>query len=142
MTRFRQQALALGFIAVLLGSAVPSSAATNLVVNQNSNHRTIILKRGTSLTLSLNSTYWTIRTSYSPAVVTAVGKTTVKPIFPGPTAPSGCKVPGMGCGTVMQRFKATRVGTTSITASRTTCGEAMLCAPDKRNFAIKVVVIK
>jgi hypothetical protein len=141
MGRFRQRALALGFIAVLLGSAAPSSAATNVMVNQNSNHRTIVLKRGTSLTLSLNSTYWTIRTSYSSRVVTPVGKTTVKSIFPGPTAPLGCKVPGMGCGTVMHRFKATSVGRTSITASRTTCGEAMLCAPDKRNFAISVVVI-
>jgi hypothetical protein len=142
MNRFSHRAAALTFAAVLLGASVPSSAASNLVVNQNSNHRTYTIKRGSTLTLSLNSTYWTIAPKAAGSALTSVGKERVKAIFPGPNAPAGCKIAGMGCGTVTMHFKAIKIGKTSITASRVSCGEALLCSPAQRAFAIKVVVTK
>jgi hypothetical protein len=142
VTRFSRKAAALTFAAALLGAYVPSSAASNLVVNQNSNHRTYTVKRGSKLTLSLNSTYWTIAPKAAGSVVTSVGNETVKAILPGPNAPAGCKIAGMGCGTVTMHFKAMKIGKTSITASRVSCGEALLCSPAQKTFSIKVVVVK
>jgi hypothetical protein len=142
VNRFGRRATALTLAAALLGAFVPSSAAANLVVNEKSNHKTFTIKRGTTLTLSLNSTYWTITPHAAGSVVASVGKANVKPIFPGPNAPSRCQHPGSGCGTVTMHFKAIKIGKTSITATRVSCGEALLCSPAQQDFAVKVVVIK
>jgi hypothetical protein len=142
VNRFSRRAAALTFAAALLGAYVPSSAASNLVINQNSNHKSFTTKRGSTLTLSLNSTYWTIAPKGAGSVVTSVGKEKVKAILPGPNAPTGCKIAGMGCGTVTMHFKAMKIGRTLITASRVSCGEALLCSPAQKTFSIKVVVVK
>jgi hypothetical protein len=49
-------------------------------------------------------------------------------------------VPGGGCGTVSQGFEAVAAGQTEVTASRASCGEAMLCSGDAGRFHITVVV--
>lgn len=138
----RQKITALAFVAALLGASTPSSAATNLVVTEKANHKIIKMKRGSELTISLNSTYWSLNPVPSTAAIVQNKKPGVFPIFPGPNAPAGCQHPGGGCGTLTWHFKAVKIGRTTITASRNSCGEAMQCAPNQKWFTIKVVVTK
>jgi hypothetical protein len=55
-------------------------------------------------------------------------------------APVGTCVPGEGCGTVTETYRAIRDGSGAINAGRTTCGEALLCAPSQRTYTVRVVV--
>jgi len=52
---------------------------------------------------------------------------------------SGC-VPGGGCGTVTAVYRGTAPGQAQVTASRTSCGEAMGCTADKSHFVVYVIV--
>lgn len=97
------------------------------------NGRTITLHRGDRLTVTLHSTYWSIRGSSAPAVLHEKGAPASHP------TPARC-VPGQGCGTVTATFDAVRRGTADVTAARTTCGEAMQCAPAQRDYVLHVVV--
>jgi hypothetical protein len=49
-------------------------------------------------------------------------------------------MPGAGCGTVTQSFKAVAAGQAELTADRVVCGEAMACRPEQRHFGVTVVV--
>jgi hypothetical protein len=82
----------------------------------------------------LTSTYWQVLGSSDPAVLALVT---------GPTssgaAMTAC-VPGAGCGTVTTVFHALASGRASITAARTTCGEAMRCTGTAGAYAVTIVV--
>jgi hypothetical protein len=79
------------------------------------------VKVGARVTVSLGSTYWTIQGSSSPAVLQSSGAMTHGP---GQNCPP---FPGSGCGTVSMVFQAVGAGQAVISASRTTCGEALQC---------------
>jgi hypothetical protein len=53
--------------------------------------------------------------------------------------PSGCVV-GQGCGTVTAWYVGAAVGAAKVTASRTSCGEAMGCTAATGSFTLRVVV--
>jgi hypothetical protein len=129
------------------GSAMPSAGgpatqpggtATPSVVTVSSDHangRTFHVKVGERLNLILSSTYWQLRGNSAPAVLRQEGSATPLP------RPSTCpKIPGLGCTPVRTSFLAVAPGTAVITASRTTCGEALGCAPDQRHFRVTIVV--
>jgi hypothetical protein len=46
----------------------------------------------------------------------------------------------MGCGTVTAVFRAVAPGSATITASRTTCGEALLCTGSAGAYEVTIVV--
>ena len=97
------------------------------------NGRTVALHIGEQFQIVLASTYWTFQGSPSPAVVRMDGTPTVQP------SPFGC-VPGQGCGTATAAFTATGPGTVTLTASRTSCGEAMACTGSAGRYSLTVAV--
>ncbi|HEV7466304.1 MAG TPA: hypothetical protein VGP96_08380 [Candidatus Dormibacteraeota bacterium] len=136
---------AAGTAAVLaLGSApaITASAATvhhavrhhAVAASETENRRTITVRSGNRVTLTLHSTYWSIQGSSDPKVLHQVGGSSTRPAKPGTC------VPGQGCGTVSASFIAVSRGNADLTASRTTCGEALRCTPVQGDYVVHIVV--
>jgi hypothetical protein len=107
-------------------------AGTTTLTDQN-NGQTISLHPGDRARVLLSNTYWTFQPDSAPAVLRSDGPAVVRPQL------RGC-VPGEGCGTVMVAYTAIEPGTATITATRTTCGEAISCTPANDHFQITFVV--
>jgi hypothetical protein len=118
-------------------SASPSTtvAGNPLVLDEHAKGKTITVTVGTSVKLILHSSYWNIKNSSSPKVLAETGGPTQLPV--APTCP-----PGVGCNPVQATFTAMTAGTAVLSASRISCGEAMLCAPAQRHFQVTVIVMK
>jgi hypothetical protein len=105
------------------------------VARDNANGTILHMRVGERLELTLSSTYWQVHGSSAPAVLRQNGRGTVLP------RPSTCPaIPGLGCAPIRVLFTAIAPGTAVVSASRTTCGEALRCAPDQRHFSLTVVV--
>lgn len=83
--------------------------------------------------LELHSTYWRIRGSSNPAAVRRSGSSSVSTSGP-------CVPPGSGCGTIRAPFRAVGAGTATLSAHRTTCGEALRCSPARSRFSVSIKV--
>jgi hypothetical protein len=114
--------------------ATPAASASNQQVNEAANGQTVTVTVGSFVTLRLGNTYWQVQASSDPAVLVLAS---------GPTAsgaaPSAC-LPGIGCGTVTAVFHALKPGQATVSASRTTCGEALLCTGSAGAYEVSVVV--
>ncbi|GAA2129926.1 hypothetical protein GCM10009760_01740 [Kitasatospora kazusensis] len=117
------------------GSAGPTGPATAVTLDEQANNTTVTVKAGVTVRVDLHSTYWSAVTSSAPQLLEQTGRPTV---VPSPTGPA-CRV-GSGCGTVSTDFLAHGAGSAQLTATRTTCGEALLCAPDQRTFTVTVQI--
>jgi hypothetical protein len=131
--------VAVAAVALLAVSCSQSAIAAGhphvVVARDNSNGKTVRVSVGERLELILASNYWNVDPSPSPAVLRQDGDTT--DLAP----PSGClSMPGAGCVPEQTSFTALAPGTVVITASRTSCGEAMACRPDQRHFRLTVIV--
>jgi hypothetical protein len=108
-------------------------------VSTANNKKTINIRTGDQIILTLDSTYWAIdpvdNTKLKPQ-----GDPLVTPIMPGPDAPEGCKLPGSGCGTIVWKLKAIKKGVSFIKASRQSCGEALKCTPEQSSFQLRLNV--
>ncbi|MCW2672368.1 MAG: hypothetical protein JWP14_957 [Frankiales bacterium] len=120
-----------------LGSAAPASASTWPArhLDDRDNHAVVSVHRGQTIVLTLASTYWTIGAPSGTALSTLDGERKT----PNRTKP-GCRG-GSGCGTDVRDFKAVRTGTSGISATRSTCGEALRCPAGKTRFYVTVHVI-
>jgi hypothetical protein len=115
-------------------SASPVSVApqVSLVLDEQSDNKTVQVHVGARVELLLHSSYWMIHGSSQPSVLQQDGPTTALP---------GRKcVPGGGCNPVMTLFTALRAGNAVVTASRTSCGEAEACSASQGTFAVTVTV--
>jgi hypothetical protein len=110
-------------------SSSPARPAT--VVTYAQNGHLVAARVGDVVQVQLDSTYW----RFAP-VTGRVLHDQDAPSF----APDASCVPGGGCGTITQSFRAVSAGTAHITASRTTCGEALRCAPNQSTFSVTIVV--
>jgi hypothetical protein len=117
-------------------STAPGSGDTPLVVRDGANGRTVTITVGEHLEVILGSTYWTVQGSSHPRVLRQDGPTTLLP------RPADCaaNIPGLGCVPVRTDFSALAPGTTVITASRVSCGEALRCMPSQEHYTLTVVV--
>ncbi len=102
------------------------------------NGSTISLRLGQQLVLSLGDdavggTYWQIAAAQPGGVVRGGPVRVHRQVDPG-------QVAGSGVGTVVEEFTAVAVGTTHVTARRTTCGEALRCSQQQATFAITILV--
>ncbi len=129
---------------ILVGAAGTQSASASSVrtLNENSANKTYAVKVGSHLTLTLHSMFWSLSPSAKNSGVSQVGAVLAKPILPGPSAPNGCGLPGMGCGTQTWNFVAKKSGTYVIAASRTSCGEALQCTGSQGVYSVTVRVLK
>ena len=96
------------------------------------NGGTLSVHIGDELKVQLTSTYWTIHGSANSAVLRAMEPAAVSP------QSSGC-VPGGGCGTVTMVFEVVGAGSSDVTASRQSCGEAMRCTGNQDSYRVSVV---
>ena len=115
-------------------AATPSPAPSVANVLEGDNGRTVAVSVGSEVALDLKSTYWQVAGSSDPAVLALVSGPTVS------AAAMGTCVPGGGCGTVVATFRALAPGRAVITASRTTCGEAMRCTGADGAYEVTIVV--
>lgn len=104
-----------------------------LVLDEHAKGKTVTATVGTSVVLILHNSYWAINASSRPEVLAEIGEPTQLPATP--TCP-----PGVGCNPVQVTFTAMTPGTAVLSASRTSCGEALLCAPGQRHFQVTVIV--
>src|SRR5215471_14929723 len=128
--------LALVVVALVVlgcGGAMSSSSgvqAAPAVVNETDNGRTLRVATGGQLVVTLHSTYWTFGGSSNSAVLQEVGQPVVSP---------GSCPPGVGCGQVTATFTAVGAGRADVTASRSSCGEALSCTGSTGSFRVSVV---
>ncbi|MEV7186784.1 hypothetical protein [Kitasatospora sp. NPDC093102] len=116
-------------------AATPAALSpATVTVDEHADHTTLKAAVGTTVTLTLHSIYWSAATSSAPDVVTPDGAPT--------TAPSPSCRPGGGCGTVTASFTARAPGTARLTATRTSCGEALNCPPEQRGYEVTVEVTR
>jgi hypothetical protein len=115
------------------GPAPPGTAGT-VLADEHLNGRTVAVAVGQRLELDLHSTYWVVAGSQEPALLSQDGPTrTTVP------APGSC-LPGAGCGLLRTTFTALRPGTATLTASRTSCGEALRCTGDQGSYRLTVTI--
>lgn len=112
------------------GTAVIVSGT--LAVADANDGQTVTLHPGDHLRVVLSSTYWQFQPASDPSVLRAEGS-------PATSPSPGC-VPGAGCGTAAATFTALSPGHAAIVATRTSCGEAMLCQGSAGHYQIDVVV--
>jgi hypothetical protein len=112
-------------------SPTPALAAGTTFGGADNGH-TVTVRTGQQFRVVLDSTYWTFPDQPGSAVVRAVNTPTYQPS-------PGC-VPGEGCGTATASFTAVAPGSVTITASRTSCGEAMACTGTAGEYSVTVVV--
>jgi hypothetical protein len=139
MTPSRSSALALAGLVALLGCASVGArnAATKLLpvlhASDAQDGGTVTLRQGQKLRIVLHSTYWQFKAVTRPKVLRLAGEPQVIPKM------EGC-VPGQGCGTVTATFVARRRGSVAVTATRTTCGEALACTATSGRYRLTVTV--
>ncbi|MFJ9693845.1 hypothetical protein [Kitasatospora sp. NPDC101183] len=109
-----------------------TTTAKAVTADENTNRTTLKVTVGTTVTVDLHSTYWSPVASSAPDVLAPTGT-------PSTSAGPTCR-PGAGCGTVAAAFTARTPGTAHLTASRTVCGEALLCSPGQRGYDVVVEV--
>jgi hypothetical protein len=101
-------------------------------VTDKSSGTTMSLHVGDRLRVVLGSTYWRFRGLPTNPAVKSAGSTSIRP-------DRDC-LPGGGCGTVVHQYSAIGTGRATITATRTSCGEAMACSPEQGKFTLIVSV--
>ena len=93
---------------------------------------TVTLAPGDLLRVELDTTFWSFRQPSDPSVLVAASA----PI----TSPSPSCIPGGGCGSTIAAYRAVHPGQTTVTATRTSCGEAEGCTTSSGLFAVIVRV--
>jgi hypothetical protein len=120
-----------------LTATLPEPTATTPIgavqLSEPSAGRTFQIHRGDRVVLTLHNTYWRIAPP-DGRILTQTGTQKVTP------ARAGTCRPGLGCGTVQAIFIASATGSTELTASRTTCGEAMACPPGQGSYVTHLIV--
>lgn len=113
--------------------AEPVVSGQPVVLDEHANKTTVRIQVGATVELLLHSSYWNVTGSSSPSVLAPQGAPTQLPVTP--TCP-----PGIGCNPVRAMFSALSPGTSVLSASRTTCGEALRCGTDNGHYQVTVIV--
>ena len=112
-----------------------SLPSTTVLLFDRDNGRTLSVSAGTRVSVRLANTYWQFAHG-SDRALRQDGAVAVRALPPG----SRQCVPGEGCGTLVAAFEAVRPGRQAITATRTTCGEAMRCTGGQGHYNVTVIV--
>ena len=116
-------------------ASVDSSPHHQYVVRDTSNGKTIWLHTGDRIELILSSNYWRVSGSSAPKVLRQTHATELMP------RPSTCPhIPGLGCTPERTDFLAVGHGKAVITATRTSCGEALRCTSQNTRYTLIIRV--
>jgi hypothetical protein len=116
------------------GSSSDRGGVTNepqhVLLTESDNGHVVTLPKGTEITVSLHSTYWTLQPVSGALRADAAAS----------VRPSHCTVAGNGCGTVTETFVASAAGRVQLHAHRNSCGEALRCTGTSGDWRVTVVV--
>jgi len=143
--RHRLMAAAVSAVSIMTSAGCGTAASranvpaavrpTVIVVRNDANGKAVSARAGDRIELILSSSYWHVTGSSAPSVLRQDGAPVLL------SRPSSCPdIPGLGCNPVRADFTALTDGNALITASRSTCGEALRCQPDQMRFTVKVAV--
>jgi len=114
-------------------TVAPSSASSSVIeISDADNGKTFTTPVGARVRIVLHSTYWQFDKVSNSAL-----KQQGEPIV---TPDTTVRIPGTGAGTVTVEFQTVALGQATIKASRTTCGEALLCAENQRSFQVTLII--
>jgi hypothetical protein len=116
------------------GSQVTAVFPLALSEPANLQHETAV--RGQFITITLHSTYWSYLAP-SSNIVAMKGSVLHRP---APFKGSGSCLPGMGCGTVVVTYVAQHAGSVTLSAARTTCGEALVCTGTRGRWSTTILI--
>lgn len=116
-----------------MGRTGPNPRSQVVTLTDSANGTSVEIHGGDSVKVILASTYWTVQGSSNERILRSDGTAKVVPQL------SGC-VPGQGCGTVTATFTGLGVGTATIVAMRTVCGEALRCNGANGHYLVTVHV--
>jgi len=102
-------------------------------ITERQDKGTVTLRRGQQLRVVLHSTYWQFQKAPNPSVLRLEHAPKVRPRL------TGC-VAGEGCGTVTAMYLAAARGSSTVSAERSSCGEAMGCTADAGRYTVRIVV--
>jgi hypothetical protein len=106
-----------------------------IVVRDNAKGKAVSARAGDRIELILSSSYWHVTGVSAPHVLRQDGPPVLL------SRPRSCPdIPGLGCIPVRADFTALADGKAVISASRSTCGEALRCQPDQTRFTVVVAV--
>jgi hypothetical protein len=108
------------------------SPAGTVRIGQSENGRALNVAAGSRVVVVLDNTYWKFGVA-DRSMLVPIGKPAYQPNL------TGC-VPGGGCGTVTAVFRAAGHGRSVLTASRTTCGEALRCTGTNGSFRVVLTI--
>jgi hypothetical protein len=109
-------------------------AVREFVATDAQNGQSIEVHAGDTVRVTLSSTAWSISGSSDSTVLEQAGLQVVSP------ASLGACYPGENCGTTYAIYRAIKVGTATVDASRVSCGEARMCVGPERSYQVTVVV--
>src|SRR6516165_388864 len=113
----------------------PVAGGAVIVVRDDANGKTVSARAGDRIELILSSSYWHVTGSSAPSVLRQDGAPVLL------ARPSSCPdIPGLGCNPVRADFTALADGKAVITASRSSCSEALRYNPDQTRFKVMVAV--
>jgi hypothetical protein len=116
-------------------SSPVAGGPTVIVVRDGANGKVVSARAGNRIELILSSSYWSVAGSSAPGVLRQDGPSVLL------SRPSDCPdIPGLGCVPVRTDFNALTDGRAVITATRSSCGEALRCRPDQTRFSVIVTV--
>ena len=112
----------LAYLSLPLVTHCAGDDASNVSFTEASCGTTVTAKVGERFTVSLASTYWQLQDLPAASPIEQMGKTSYG-------ADRSCRstIPGSGCGILTASFESIAAGQAVISASRSTCGEALLC---------------
>lgn len=141
---FTRSAVVLALAASVGGCTSAPSASTpgrQVTATVSDNGHTLHLAVGDRLTVVLSSTYWSVPASNSDRVLRPDSHHySVAPLTGSSSTIDQTCVVGEGCGSVTATFTATSAGGEVVTASRTSCGEAMRCVGSAGTYRLTVLV--
>jgi hypothetical protein len=113
---------------------LPASAIGQMTVTADMASKGVHAPTGDLLHVVLQGTQWQFDRP-AGGVLVQVGA-------PKITVPASCSTApvGSGCGTVTMSYRAAKTGSTTIHASRTSCGEALRCDPAQAGFSMPVSI--
>lgn len=113
---------------------VPPPTPAPVILGDSVNGTTVHVTVGTRIEVELGSTYWSFNPPSNPSVLRPAPHIAPLPMVMCPM------IPGTGCGTAAQDYIAEAAGTSVISASRVSCGEALRCTGTEGDFSVTVVV--
>ncbi|HEV2639466.1 MAG TPA: hypothetical protein VGX23_30285 [Actinocrinis sp.] len=119
---------------------LPSAPAGTVDVAEPGGAGQVTVRSGQQVAVFLFSSYWGPVSNSAPGTLVAEPTPASLPLPDVAGLCGSTRVPGGGCGLFVHVFRAGRDGTAVLSGLRTSCGEAMACAPGQGSYRLTVII--